>query len=69
MLADVRDSKAKGMSLEQTKAALLARAATYAADIALPDARLPEFKGYFLEVFVNRAYNELEKPLGDEPTS
>jgi cyclase len=69
VLADVKDSKAKGMTLEQTKAALLKQAANYAADIALPDARIPEFKSYFLEVFVNRAYHELAKPLGDEPTS
>jgi len=62
-------SAKKGLSLEQTKAALLDNAAAYAADLALPDARLAEFKSYFLEVFVNRAYHELEKPLGDRPAS
>jgi hypothetical protein len=35
----------------------------------LPEQRLPAFKAYFLEVFVNRSYHELEKPLGDSPTS
>ena len=69
VLADVKDAKAKGFTLEQTKAALTANAAAYAADLALPDRLLSAFKGYFLEVFVNRAYHELEKPLGDSPTS
>lgn len=34
-----------------------------------PGRRLLAFKGVFLEGFVNRAYHELEKPLGDSPTS
>ena len=69
VLADVKDSKAKGLTLEQTKTALVNHAADYAADLALPERLLPAFKGYFLEVFVNRAYHELDKPLGDSPTS
>jgi glyoxylase-like metal-dependent hydrolase (beta-lactamase superfamily II) len=69
VLADVKDSRAKGLTLEQTKTALTNHAADYAADLALPDRSLPEFKSYFLEVFVNRAYHELEKPLDDSPTS
>lgn len=69
VLADVKDARAKGATVEQTKAALNNSAATYAADIALPDRWLPAFKSVFLEVFVNRAYHELEKPLGDSPTS
>lgn len=69
VLADVKDARAKGATVEQTKAALNNSAATYAADIALPNRRLPAFKSVFLEVFVNRAYHELEKPLGDSPTS
>ena len=69
VLSDVKDARATGSTVEQTKAALLNHAATYAADIALPDRRLPAFKSVFLEVFVNRAYHELEKPLGDSPTS
>jgi cyclase len=69
VLADVKDSKAKGLTLEQTKAALTSHPATYAVDLALPERLLPAFKDYFLMVFVNRAYHELEKPLGDSPTS
>jgi cyclase len=69
VLADVKDSRAKSLTLEQTKTALTNHAADYAADLALPDGSLPEFKSYFLEVFVNRAYHELEKPLDDSPTS
>src|SRR5271167_510480 len=68
VLTDVKDSRAKGFTLEQTKTALTNHAAGYAADLALPDRLLPAFKSYFLEVFVNRAYHELEKPLGDSPT-
>ena len=69
VLADVKDARAKGSTLEQTKAALANNAAAYAADLGLAESRLPAFKAYFLEVFVNRAYHEQEKPLGDEPTS
>ena len=69
VLADVQEARAKGSTLEQTKAALANNAAAYAADIGLAESRLPAFKAYFLDVFVNRAYHELEKPLGDEPTS
>ncbi|HMK29460.1 MAG TPA: MBL fold metallo-hydrolase [Terriglobales bacterium] len=69
VLSDVKQARAKGSTLQQTQAALAATAAAYAADIVLPNERLPAFTGYFLEVFVNRAYHELEKPLGDSPTS
>ena len=69
VLADVKDVKAKGMTLEQTKEILGKNAKTYAADLALPDSSLPSFKSYFLDVFVIRAYHELEKPLGDSPSS
>lgn len=69
VLADVKESRAKGLTLEQAKTALTNHTADYAADLALPDRLLPEFKSYFLEVFVNRAYHELDKPLGDSPTS
>jgi cyclase len=69
ILADVKDAKGKGSTLEQTKSLLINDAPRYAVDLGLPDRLLPEFKSYFLEVFVNRAYRELEKPLGDSPTS
>jgi glyoxylase-like metal-dependent hydrolase (beta-lactamase superfamily II) len=69
VLADVKEAKAKGLSLDQAKKALTDKAANYAADLALPDADLPEFKSFVLGVFVNRAYHELERPLGDNPIS
>ena len=30
---------------------------------------VPDFKNFFLVVFGNRAYHELERPLGDSPIS
>jgi len=69
VLNDVKQAKSKGLSLEQTKASLLGNASSYAIDLALPDARQSDLKSYFLEVFINRAYHELDKPLGDSPTS
>ncbi len=69
VVSDVHKARSEGRSLPETQAALGSNAATYASDIALTEQRLPAFKAYFLEVFVNRAYHELEKPLGDSPTS
>ncbi|HYM24078.1 MAG TPA: MBL fold metallo-hydrolase [Vicinamibacterales bacterium] len=69
VIADVKDAKARGLPIEQARKTMLDRAAVYAADLGLADSQLPAFKGYFLEVFVNRAYHELEAPLGDNPVS
>lgn len=69
LVTDVKQAKARGSTLQQTKAVLSRNAAVYAADLALPSYRIPTFKDYFLDVFINRAYHELEKPLGDAPTS
>jgi cyclase len=69
VLTDVKAAKANGLSLDQTKKELLDKAGTYAADFGLSEKELPDFKNYFLLVFVNRAYHELEKPLGDSPIS
>ena len=69
VLADVTDARSKGMTVQQTKEALARNAMVYAADLGLAEKQVPAFKGYFLDVFVNRAYHELEKPLGDSPTS
>ena len=67
--ADVQKSHADGRSLQETQTALGNNAAVYAADIGLPEQQLPVFKAYFLEVFVNRAYHELDQPLGDSPVT
>jgi cyclase len=69
VLADVKAAKANRLSLDQTKKAMMDKAGTYAADFGLSEKDLPDFKSYFLLVFVNRAYHELEKPLGDNPIS
>jgi len=69
VLNDVKEAKASGLSVDQAKRALINKAAEYAADLALSEAQIPEFKSYFLEVFVNRAYHELDNPLGDNPIS
>jgi len=69
VLTDVKAAKANGLSLDQTKKALMDKAGTYATDFGLSEKDMPGFKNYFLLVFVNRAYLELEKPLGDNPIS
>lgn len=67
VMADVDEAKARGLSEQQTAAELMAKAATYADDLAIPAARLAAFKDYFLAVFIARSYRELEGPLGDSP--
>jgi cyclase len=69
IVSDVKGAKAKGLSLDQTRKELTDKAAIYAADLGLTEKDISDFKNYFLLVFVNRAYHELEKPLGDNPTS
>jgi glyoxylase-like metal-dependent hydrolase (beta-lactamase superfamily II) len=67
VLADVTEAKGKGLSAEQTKSELVGRTAAYGADLGIAESQLARFKGYFLEVFIDRAYRELERPLGDDP--
>jgi hypothetical protein len=69
VLADVKAAKANGMNLEQTKKELMDKTGAYATDFGVSERDVPDFKNYFLLVFVNRAYHELEKPLGDNPIS
>lgn len=69
VLTDVKAAKANGINLEQTKKELMEKAGAYAADFGVSETDVPDFKNYFLLVFVNRAYHELEKPLGDSPIS
>jgi glyoxylase-like metal-dependent hydrolase (beta-lactamase superfamily II) len=68
VVRQVKDAKTKGMTLQQTADALGNRAAELAAKIGVHDAdSAGAFKAYFLDVFVKRAYRELEAPLGDLP--
>jgi glyoxylase-like metal-dependent hydrolase (beta-lactamase superfamily II) len=69
VVADVKAAKATGLSLDQAKKELMDRAGAYAKDFGLSEKDLPDFKNYFLLVFVGRAYHELENPLGDSPVS
>lgn len=69
VLTDVKAAKANGLTLDETKKELMNKGADYAADFGLSKKDLPDFKNFFLLVFVHRAYHELEKPLGDSPVS
>lgn len=68
VMQQVRDDKVKGMTVEQTTEALAKQNAGLAAKIGIKDAETAgAFKDYFLDVFVKRAYRELDGPLGDLP--
>jgi len=68
VMEQVKDDKTKGMTAEQTAEAINKQASALAAKIGIDDADTAEaFKAYFLEVFVKRAYRELDGPLGDLP--
>ena len=64
----VKDSKTKGLALEQTAETLAKQSSELAAKLGINDAETAsDFKAYFLDVFVKRAYRELDGPLGDLP--
>jgi cyclase len=68
VVLEVRDAKAKGLSEELTVEALGKKEAELAALIGITDSKLlPAFQPFFLEVFVRRAYQELDHPLTDFP--
>jgi cyclase len=68
VMEQVKDDKTKGMTAEQTAEAINKQASALAAKIGIQDSATAEaFKAYFLEVFVKRAYRELDGPLGDVP--
>jgi cyclase len=68
VMQQVKDDKAKGMSVEQAAEAIGKQAPELAAKIGIQDAETAEaFKAYFLDVFVKRVYRELDGPLGDLP--
>jgi glyoxylase-like metal-dependent hydrolase (beta-lactamase superfamily II) len=62
----VKDAKSRGLTEQRTVEQLGAKAADWAAvlGISRPAARR-EFKAYFLDVFLQRAYRELDGPLKD----
>ena len=64
IIQQVKADKAKGMTVEQTTEALGKRNAELAAKIGIKNAETAAaFKDYFLDVFVKRAYRELDGPL------
>jgi glyoxylase-like metal-dependent hydrolase (beta-lactamase superfamily II) len=64
----VKESKSKGLSIEQTKELAAKKNSDIARTLGLTDPQMQaEFKVYFLDVFVTRAYRELDQPLGDLP--
>ena len=64
----MKADKANGMTAEQTMEAQDKRNAELAGKIGTKDAEtVAAFKDYFLDVFVKRAYSELDGPLGDLP--
>lgn len=70
VVRQVRDAKSKGLSEEQTVEAIGKNNNELAAIIGVTDAGLlSAFKPFFLDVFVRRAYQELDHPLTDFPSS
>jgi cyclase len=68
VMQQVKVDKGKGMTAEQTTEALDKQNAELAAKIGIKDAETATaFKDYFLDVFLKRAYRELDGPLGDLP--
>ena len=67
-IEQVKNAKAKGMTVDQTAEAVSKQNSELAAKIGIKDAETAAaFKDYFLDVFVKRAYRELDGPLGDLP--
>ena len=61
VMQQVKADKAKGLTAEQTAEALDKQNAELAAKIGIKDAETAAaFKDYFLDVFVKRAYRELD---------
>lgn len=67
-MQQVKDAKARGMTIEQTLEAVSKQNGDVAAKISIKDEETAgAFKAYFLDVFVKRAYRELDGALGDLP--
>jgi cyclase len=64
----VREARQKKMTVDDSVKAIDADAATLAALVGVTSVdKVDEFKSYFLETFVRRAYRELDGALGDSP--
>jgi hypothetical protein len=68
ILQQVKDAKASNQTQDQTMESIGKRAKELAAMIGISDEQTTaEFKAYFLDTFVSRAYRELDGPLSDLP--
>ncbi len=68
VIRQVKESKARGLTMEQTRAAIRGQAASLAAQFGITDPRTASaLPAYFLDVFVARSYEEQDHPLGDLP--
>lgn len=68
VVRQVRQAKAKGLTAEQAVAAIGVDKNRIAALVAATDdVGAEQFQAYFLDVFVKRAFRELDGPLGDLP--
>ena len=64
----VKEAKSKGLSLEQTQKSVGLQNSALAQKLGITDPEIQQqFKSYFLNVFVSRAYRELDAPLGESP--
>jgi cyclase len=64
----VKEAKSKGLSLEQAQKSVALKNDALGRKLGITDPDvLQEFKSYFLNVFVSRAYRELDAPLGETP--
>ena len=64
----VKEAKSKGLSLEQAQKSVALKNEALAKQLGITDPEvIQQFKSYFLNVFVARAYRELDAPLGDSP--
>lgn len=68
IINQTKECKSKDMTLEQTVEAIGNQSSQLAGILGITDEqKLKEFRAYFLNVFVTRAYKELDHPLGDSP--
>jgi glyoxylase-like metal-dependent hydrolase (beta-lactamase superfamily II) len=68
ILQEVKVVKSKGLTLDQTKEAIGKQNNELASIIGITDENMAaEFRVYFLDIFVSRAYRELDAPLSDLP--
>lgn len=64
----VKEAKSKGLSLEQAQKSVALKNEALGRKLGITDPDvLQDFKSYFLNVFVARAYRELDAPLAETP--